>query len=150
MCGEGPPGFSTMTYSPGAQRRVMLCVTVSGRRTEEGKTAESANRRSKRLKVSLTEAELADIAGRAAAARLPVAVYLRRLGLGWEPKSTLDLQAVLALAKVNADQGRLGGLLKLWLSERPDQGASTVEARRLLGQIEAVQAELRRLMDRLS
>jgi hypothetical protein len=111
--------------------------------------AELERGRTKRIKVSLTAAELDVIAARAAAARLPLAVYLRRLGQGWEPKSTLDHQAILALAKVNADQGRLGGLLKLWLSERPGQGASTFEVRRLLKEIEAAQVELRKLMEAL-
>jgi hypothetical protein len=53
------------------------------------------------------------------------------------------------LVRVNADQGRLGGLLKLWLVERPGEGASTVDVRRLLQQIEETQAELRRLVQRL-
>jgi hypothetical protein len=51
--------------------------------------------------------------------------------------------------KVNADQGRLGGLLKLWLTERPGDGASTRDVRRVLQEIEATQAELRRLVQRL-
>ena len=101
------------------------------------------------LRVVVSASERARIAERAAAARLSVSAYLRNLGTGWEPKSTLDHQAILALAKVNADQGRLGGLLKLWLSERPGQGASAVEVRRLLGEIEAAQTGLRKLMERL-
>jgi hypothetical protein len=54
---------------------------------------------------------------------LTLSVYLRTLGMGYEPKSTMDAQAILSLIKVNADQRRLGGLLKLWLSERPGEGA---------------------------
>jgi hypothetical protein len=110
---------------------------------------EDAAPRSRRLKVSVTEAERDRIHELAAITRLSVSSYLRTLGLGWEPRSTLDHQAVLALAKVNADQGRLGGLLKLWLSERPGQGASTFEVRRLLGEIETAQARLAKLMERL-
>jgi hypothetical protein len=33
-------------------------------------------------------------------------------------KSILDQNSIADLAKVNADQGRLGGLLKLWLTNR--------------------------------
>jgi hypothetical protein len=81
---------------------------------------------------------------------LPVSVYLRRLGTGYEPKSTLDAQAILSLVKVNADQGRLGGLLKLWLSERPGEGAAGFEVRQVLRRIEAGQIELRAIIKRLN
>ena len=37
-------------------------------------------------------------------------------GLGYQPKSVLDHRAIEDLAKVNADLGRLGGLLKMWLA----------------------------------
>ena len=105
--------------------------------------------RSKRLRVQVTEAEHAQIAASAADTRLSVSSYLRALGVGFRPKSTVDHQAVLALVNVHGDQGRLGGLLKLWLSEKPGQGASVVDVRRLLGEIEAAQVELRQLMRRL-
>jgi hypothetical protein len=36
------------------------------------------------------------------------------------PKSVYDLEAVEQLAKVGADLGRLGGLLKLWLSTKTE------------------------------
>lgn len=101
------------------------------------------------IKVVASAAERAEIKRLADAARLPLSAYLRTLGLNWQPKSTLDHQAVLALAKVNADQGRLGGLLKLWLSERPNQGAPATEVRRLLKEIEDAQAEIQSLIERL-
>ena len=45
-----------------------------------------------------------------------VSSYLRTVGIGLEVKSLLDHRAVGELAKVNADLGRLGGLLKMWLT----------------------------------
>ena len=48
---------------------------------------------------------------------LSAAEYLRKLGLGYEPTSIVDNQKVAELAKMNGDLGRLGGLLKLWLSD---------------------------------
>ena len=42
--------------------------------------------------------------------------YLRSVGIGYQPKSVLDHKAIEDLAKVNADLGRLGGLLKMWLA----------------------------------
>jgi hypothetical protein len=111
---------------------------------ENGKT-----RRLARLKVNLSPAERAAIEERAIATGRSLSSLLRDLALGFEPKAMLDLQAVQALVKVNADQGRLGGLLKLWLTERPGEGASTSDVRRVLQEIEATQAELRRLVQRL-
>ncbi len=61
----------------------------------------------------------------------------------------LDTQAISNLLKALADLGRLGGLLKLWLSERPGQGASTVDVRRLLRQIEAHQMQLKGIIEGL-
>ena len=76
---------------------------------------EESRDRNRPLKVFVSERERAEIETRAAAAGLSVSAYLRNLGLGFLPHSTLDHKAILALLKVNADQGRLGGLLKLWL-----------------------------------
>lgn len=100
-------------------------------------------------KVSLTIAEKAAIDAKARATSRSLSAFLRDLALGFEPRSTIDHEAVIALVRVNADQGRLGGLLKLWLVERPGQGAPTYDVRRLLTQIEETQAELRRLVQRL-
>lgn len=102
-----------------------------------------------RVKVSLSLAERAAIEERAAATGRSLSGLLRELGLGFEPKSTRDLEAVQQLVKVNADQGRLGGLLKLWLTNWPGEGAPTLDVRRLLKEIEETQGELRRLVQRL-
>jgi hypothetical protein len=101
------------------------------------------------LKVLLSPTERRDIEQRAGATGLAPSGYLRSLGLGYQPKSMLDQRLIQDLAKVNADQGRLGGLLKLWLSERPGTGASTVDVRRLLNEIEAVQRRLKAVVERL-
>ena len=66
--------------------------------------------RKRPLKIYVTEAERAAIAARAQSCGLVVSDYLRAVGLGHEPRSIFDHEAVMALAKVNADQGRLGGL----------------------------------------
>jgi hypothetical protein len=42
--------------------------------------------------------------------------HLCKIGLGYPVKSILDYRHVQDLAQVNAELGRLGGLLKLWLS----------------------------------
>ena len=103
--------------------------------------------RNRPLKVFVSERERAGIETRAAATGLSVSAYLRNLGLGFQPHSTLDQAAILALIKVNADQGRLGGLFKLWLSVPP---AETSEIRKLLAAIEDRQLKLKALIGRLA
>jgi mobilization protein NikA len=100
-----------------------------------------------RVVVSITEAER--IAAHARDTGLSVSHYLRNLGLGDPPKSQLDRQLVLELIKLNGDQGRLGGLLKLWLSSRPGEGANAFDVRKLLREIEATQALLKQAACRL-
>ena len=48
--------------------------------------------------------------------------YLRNVGMGYKIKGVIDAQLVLQLAKINGDQGRLGGLLKLWLTNSEKLG----------------------------
>ena len=105
-----------------------------------GNVQESRDRK-RPLKVVVSECERAEIETRAAATGLSVSAYLRNLGLGFQPQSTLDHEAVLALLKVNADQGRLGGLFKLWLSGKSAPSAETHEIRKLLAAIEESPAE---------
>lgn len=42
--------------------------------------------------------------------------YLLSLGMGYEVGSVIDAYLVRELVKINADQGRLGRLLKMWLT----------------------------------
>jgi len=93
--------------------------------------------------------EMDDIAARAAACGLPISAYLRNLGRGYSPPSVLDSQAILGLLKVNADQGRLGGLLKLWLSTRRGEGAPHTDVQGLLDRIRTAQVRIERLLDDL-
>ena len=78
--------------------------------------------RSKPMYVWATAEERAEIQRLARATGMSQSAYLRTVGLGYEPPSTCDPDAVLALARIHADQGRLGGLLKLSLSQ--EKGAS--------------------------
>lgn len=101
------------------------------------------------IKVYVSIEERGQLVERARSCDLTLSAYLRRLGVGHVPKSTIDAQAVLSLVNVNADQGRLGGLLKLWLSDRPGTGASAFDVRRVLRDIEDTQVKLRDLVRRL-
>ena len=114
-----------------------------------GKVEESRDR-NRPLKVFVSERERADIETRAAATGLSVSSYLRNLGLGFQPHSTLDQEAILALLKVNADQGRLGGLFKLWLSGQGAGSTESLEIRKVLSAIEDCQRRLKALLGHLS
>jgi hypothetical protein len=114
-----------------------------------GKMEESRDR-NRHLKVVVSVRERAEIETRAAATGLSVSAYLRNLGLGFQPHSTLDQKAILALVKVNADQGRLGGLFKLWLSGQSAPSAEIAEIRKLLAAIEECQLKLKALIGQLS
>jgi hypothetical protein len=75
-----------------------------------------SRQRVKQLQVPVLPSEIVTIKTNAANCGLPVAAYLRTLGLEYKPKTILDAKAVGELAKVNGDLGRLGGLLKMLLT----------------------------------
>ncbi len=101
------------------------------------------------MKAFVTDAERARIEERAKSAGLSVSAYLRAAGLGQPIHAVFDHQAVLQLAKANGDQGPLGGLLKLWLVDRPGQGMSDFEIRRLLDRIGELQGRLAEVVGRV-
>lgn len=99
------------------------------------------------IKVYCLPEERTGIEANARLARMSVARYLREVGQGYVLKSAVDFEAVGKLAQINGDLGRLGGLLKLWLTKDPRTAAfssSTIEA--LLQRIAAQQEELGRVM----
>lgn len=50
-------------------------------------------------------------------AGMSAARYLREVGQGYKIKEVVDCEQVRELAWINGDLGRLGGLLKLWLTD---------------------------------
>ena len=48
--------------------------------------------------------------------------YLLRVGMGYPIRSIVDHRQVEELVRINGDLGRLGGLLKLWLSNEKSIG----------------------------
>ena len=109
--------------------------------------APAATRKARHLRVPVLPAEEAQIKRLAAAAGLPVAAYLRRVGLGYRLPGILDHRRVEELARINGDLGRLGGLLKLWLTndERTAAfGEATIRA--VLAKIANTQDEMHAVM----
>jgi len=68
------------------------------------------------IKVWVLPEEKALIEAQAQACALSTSAYLRHVGIGMPVRGVMDHQAVIELAKINGDLGRLGGLLKLWLT----------------------------------
>lgn len=69
------------------------------------------------IKVYCLPEERAEIETMARNSGHSVSTYLRLVGQGYRVTSIVDYQHVLELAKINGDLGRLGGLLKLWLTD---------------------------------
>ena len=110
-------------------------------------TEEKRPTRKKRLRVPVLPDEEVAIKKMAASTGLPVAVYLRNVGLGYQVRSILDNKKVEELARINGDLGRLGGLLKLWLTDDPrtaQYGERLIHA--LLSKIENTQDEMLGIM----
>lgn len=80
-------------------------------------TQERPRRRVPPIPVWCSEAEREAIVAGAQQVGLSASAYLRRLGLGYTPKSMVDIEQVQAMLKVAGDAGRIGGLLKMWLTD---------------------------------
>ena len=99
------------------------------------------------IKVYCLPDERAAIEAKARSAGMSVACYLREAGQGHRLRAIADFERVQDLARINGDLGRLGGLLKLWLSD----DARTAEFERstilrLLARIETTQDEMAQVM----
>jgi hypothetical protein len=99
----------------------------------------------------VSDDERAEIERLANVAGMSVSAYLRTAGLNHPIRSTFDYDAVRELAQVAGDLGRLGGLLKLWLTEKKGlgQGVRPIDVERLLRDTRALQNDIRNMMGRV-
>lgn len=99
------------------------------------------------IKVYCLPAEREQLKLLAAASGRTTSNYLLTVALGYPVSHILDNTCVEELARINGDLGRLGGLLKLWLTndERTAQfGEATIRA--LLSKIEDTQDTMHGVM----
>lgn len=99
------------------------------------------------IRVYCLPEERAVIQYNARRAGLDVSRFLREVGQGYEIHGIVDCEQVLKMSGINGDLGRLGGLLKLWLSDDPRAakfGPETIRA--VLHKIEADADEIGRIM----
>lgn len=119
---------------------------------EEPKQKTEPKQKSKRkyklhLRVPVEPEEDAIIKAQSEKCGLSTSEYLRKLGLGYEPTSIVDNQQVNELAKINGDLGRLGGLLKLWLSDdKRAAGFDKNTIKKLLKDIEETRTQMTNIM----
>ncbi len=145
-----PPSLP-LIRSGAAQRGILLCEAAATATKELELDAEKPKRRERHhIKIWCSADEKAAIEGLAKDAGLSASSYLRLIGLGYKPRSVVDMDEVQRLVAINGDLGRLGGLLKLWLTDdpkldefKPDQMRRII--RGVLSKIEAGQEELREI-----
>jgi len=102
-----------------------------------------ARRNTTPIKVWVFDDEKIEIVSNAKKHNLSASAFLRNLGLNIDIDSVLDHQAILDLVKLNADLGRLGGLLKLWLTnDEKTKNFSKNTINELLNKINVIQNEL--------
>lgn len=113
----------------------------------EIKQEKRPTRKARQLRVPVLPEEEAAIKRLAATTGLSVAAYLRNVGLGYRVHSILDNRRVEDLARISGDLGRLGGLLKLWLSDDPrtaQYGKTLIHA--ILSRIDNTMGEMHEIM----
>lgn len=99
------------------------------------------------LKVYCRPDERERIEANARDAGMSVARFLREVGQGYRVRGIVDFEQIRELARINGDLGRLGGLLKLWLTDDVRTarfGEATVRA--LLERIETTQDQMAGVM----
>jgi hypothetical protein len=110
----------------------------------------TTRRESPPIKVYCLLEDRRQIEANATAAGLSLSTYLLNVGIGYEIRGIVDHKQVEELARINGDLGRLGGLLKLWLSDderTAEIGKATIRA--VLWRIEATQNQMEDLIHRV-
>lgn len=107
--------------------------------------------RTKSVKVRVSELEHETINARAKMFGVTTSTFLRNIALNYPINSKVDHLALMELGKCRADLGRLGGLLKMWLSNKERRaGLDEIEVRSLYKEIETKQEELIELARKLT
>jgi hypothetical protein len=99
------------------------------------------------IKVYCLPEERRQIQANAAATGLSLSTFLLNVGIGYQVRGIVDNKQVEELARINGDLGRLGGLLKLWLTDDArlaSVGEATIRA--VLARIESTQDQMIRVM----
>ena len=96
--------------------------------------------------------EKAEIVLKATAANVSISEYIRRIVTGMQVPAPERANTIRDLLKVNADQARLGNLLRLALDDdgwRVDTTDETLDVESLIVKIRKTQAELKSIVKEL-
>jgi hypothetical protein len=147
-----PTAIQRQENNPGDRGMYEFETNSGAKTTEAGKGDDGTGTIETRkgntpIKVWVTPSEKKAIETSAMNCGMSTSAYLRQIGFGMPIKSILDQNSIADLAKVNADQGRLGGLLKLWLTNDEklksyDRAKLSVSITKLLGEIKRLQTVL--------
>lgn len=118
-----------------------------------GPGAGAPRRRARHLRVPVFDEEGEVIEAQARAVGMSVAAYLRAVGQGYQPRAVVERDRIHDMLRVNGDLGRLGGLLKLWLSDDSklrgfDQGQVRQAILGALRRVDQTQDDLRAVIAR--
>ena len=116
---------------------------LRGKRSRIKNMGTETRKRTKHILVRVSPEEKKLLEEGAARCDLSVPAWLRKLGLGHRPASHVDIQAVEKIARLHGDLGRVGGLLKMWLSDRNAEQARQLDVPDLLIQLHALQADMK-------
>lgn len=95
-------------------------------------------RRTRIVPVRMSADERAAIVDAAAASSLAPSTFMREVALGHRPRSTIDQQAIHRLALLHGDLGRVGGLLRMWLTN--DERVAFAEALDVPGAVDDIRS----------
>lgn len=102
------------------------------------------------IKVYCLPEEKERVAANAAQAGKSTSAFLLAIGQGYEVAGVVDAEQVREMARINGDLGRMGGLLKLWLTDdKRTAGFKKSTLVYLLQRIEANQEELAQTMSKV-
>ncbi|MBU0910764.1 MAG: hypothetical protein KKA54_11115 [Proteobacteria bacterium] len=96
------------------------------------------------IPIRVTPAEKKRLLELAQAHGLKLSEYMRQAGLVQEITSRTEVETVLQLARINADQARLGNLLKLAIDME-----NNVEIEQLIAEIRQTQQQLKDAVNRV-
>ncbi len=113
-------------------------------------TGKAVTRKHRHLRVPVSPVEEDEIKRLAGAAGLSIASYLRRVGLGYKITGIVDNRRVEELVRINGDLGRLGGLLKLWLTnDERTKSFDEATIRAVLSKVEDTQTMMHEVIRRV-
>ncbi|WP_285538309.1 conjugal transfer protein TraJ [Brucella sp. NBRC 12950] len=112
------------------------------------KASTDIRNRTIRLRVSKTEED--EIKERAELSGLTLSAFIRSVALNVPILSAVDLAAADRLERINADLGRVAGLLKLWLATKRGEGAAASDVDALMHDFRSLKMQMKHQIDSLT